>query len=60
MTMKEQACQLSHQRRVSISETFARQLRDPAIFQERGKIYLLYTVGGESGIAISELVSSEP
>ena len=31
------------------------QLRDPAIFQEQGKIYLLYSYAGESGIAIAEL-----
>jgi hypothetical protein len=33
----------------------ARQLRDPAIFQEAGRTYLLYSVAGESGIAIAEL-----
>lgn len=32
-----------------------RQLRDPAIFKEAGKTYLLYTIAGESGIAIAEL-----
>lgn len=32
-----------------------RQLRDPAIFQEDGRTYLLYSVAGESGIAIAEL-----
>jgi hypothetical protein len=32
-----------------------RQLRDPAIFCEGKKVYLLYSVAGESGIAISEL-----
>lgn len=31
------------------------QLRDPAIFSEGNQTYLLYTVGGEAGIAISEL-----
>ena len=31
------------------------QLRDPAIFQEDGHTYLLYSVAGESGIAIAEL-----
>ena len=31
------------------------QLRDPAIFVEAGKIYLLYAVAGERGIAIGEL-----
>lgn len=33
-----------------------RQLRDPAIFAEDGRTYLLYAVAGESGIAIAELV----
>ena len=32
-----------------------RQLRDPAIFEEEGRTYLLYSVAGESGIAIAEL-----
>jgi hypothetical protein len=31
------------------------QLRDPAIFVEDGRTYLLYAVAGESGIAIAEL-----
>jgi len=31
------------------------QLRDPAVFEEGGKTYLLYSVAGESGIAIAEL-----
>ena len=32
-----------------------RELRDPAIFVEDGRSYLLYSVAGESGIAIAEL-----
>jgi hypothetical protein len=32
-----------------------RELRDPAIFVDEGRTYLLYSVAGESGIAISEL-----
>lgn len=32
-----------------------RQLRDPAIFEEAGRAYLLYSVAGERGIAIAEL-----
>ncbi len=32
-----------------------RELRDPAIFREDGKTYLLYSIAGESGIAIAEL-----
>ncbi len=31
-------------------------LRDPAIFEEDGKVYLLYSVAGESGIGIAELL----
>jgi len=31
------------------------QLRDPTIYQEEDKTYLLYSVAGESGIAISEI-----
>ena len=31
------------------------QLRDPAIFEEDYRVYLLYAVAGESGIAIAEL-----
>jgi hypothetical protein len=30
-------------------------MRDPAIFQEGGRTYLLYSVAGESGIAITEI-----
>ena len=32
-----------------------RELRDPCIFQDNGKTYLLYSVSGEFGIAIAEL-----
>jgi hypothetical protein len=32
-----------------------RQLRDPCIFEEGDKTYLLYAVAGEYGIAIAEL-----
>lgn len=31
------------------------QLRDPAVYEENGRTYLLYAVAGESGIAITEL-----
>ncbi len=31
------------------------QLRDPAIYQEDAAVYLLYAVGGESGIAIARV-----
>lgn len=33
----------------------ARQLRDPAIFEEDGRVYLLYAAAGEHGIAIAEI-----
>ena len=36
-----------------------RQLRDPAVFHEDGRRYLLYAVAGEQGIAIGELVRKE-
>ena len=32
-----------------------RELRDPAIFREGSRTYLLYSIAGESGIAIAEL-----
>jgi len=32
-----------------------RELRDPAVFVEAGRTYLLYSVAGESGIAIAEV-----
>jgi len=31
------------------------QLRDPAIYEENDKVFLLYSIAGESGIAIAEL-----
>jgi hypothetical protein len=33
-----------------------RQLRDPAIYREDDHTYLLYSVAGEHGIAIAELL----
>lgn len=33
-----------------------RQLRDPAVFVEEDHLYLLYSIAGESGIAIAELI----
>jgi hypothetical protein len=32
------------------------QLRDPAIFEEDGRVFLFYAVAGESGIAVAELM----
>jgi len=37
------------------SKKSVRELRDPAIYEEGGKTYLLYSVAGELGIAISEI-----
>ena len=31
------------------------QLRDPAIFEEDGRIYLLYATAGERGIGLAEV-----
>ncbi len=36
-------------------ETDVNQLRDPCFFEENGSFYLLYSVAGETGIAISEI-----
>ena len=41
--------------RIGYARHRVRELRDPAIYEEDGRIYLLYTVAGESGIAIAEL-----
>lgn len=35
-----------------------RQLRDPAVFEEAGRTWLLYCVAGESGIAAAELIDA--
>ena len=32
-----------------------RQLHDPAVFEQDGRTYLLYSVAGEAGIPIAEL-----
>jgi len=34
-----------------------RQLRDPAVYEEDSRTFLLYSVAGESGIAIAELLA---
>jgi len=36
------------------------QLRDPTVYEENGRVYLLYAVAGESGIAIAEVKLTEP
>ena len=39
----------------SVAYGHVNQLRDPAIFEENGELFLLYAVAGESGIAIARL-----
>lgn len=39
----------------SVAYGHVNQLRDPAIYEEDGRVYLLYAVARESGIAIAEL-----
>lgn len=39
----------------SVADGHVNQLRDPAIFQEAGRTWLLYAIAGESGIALAEL-----
>jgi hypothetical protein len=39
----------------SVAYGIVNQLRDPAIFEEGGRTYLLYSVAGERGIAIAEV-----
>ena len=39
----------------SVAYGHVNQVRDPFIFEESGKVYLLYAVAGESGIAIAEI-----
>ena len=41
--------------RRSVAYGMVNQLRDPAIFEEDGRTYLLYAVAGESGIGIAEV-----
>ncbi len=37
------------------SSVKVQELRDPCVFEEDGKLYLLYSVAGEMGIAIAEM-----
>ena len=45
---------LEPSKRGSVHEP-VRQLRDPALYEEGGRAYLLYSVAGEYGIAIAEI-----
>ncbi len=40
----------------SVAPGHVNQLRDPAIFEEDGRVFLLYAVAGEEGIALAEVV----
>lgn len=39
----------------SVAYGVVNQLRDPAIFEEDGRIYLVYAIGGEAGLGIAEI-----
>lgn len=39
----------------SVAYGLVNQLRDPAIYEESGHVFMLYAVGGESGIGLAEL-----
>jgi hypothetical protein len=39
----------------SVAHGHVNQLRDPAVFDDEGRLFLLYAVAGESGIALAEL-----
>jgi hypothetical protein len=39
----------------SVAHGHVNQLRDPAVFEDEGRTFLLYAVAGESGIALAEL-----
>ena len=43
-----------------LADGLAYQLRDPAIYREDDRTWLLYAVAGESGIALAELRAQSP
>jgi len=49
---------LEASRRGSVHEP-VRQLRDPCIYEEDGKTYLVYSVAGEYGLGIAEIVEDQ-
>ena len=49
------ACPVEPSRRGSVHHP-VHQLRDPYVFEEAGHIYLMYSVAGERGIGIGELM----
>ena len=54
-TSYEGADQPNQPSKMDLAPGKVNQLRDPAIFHDGAKTYLLYSVAGESGIAIAEL-----
>lgn len=44
--------------KIGEAEGRVRQLRDPAVFHDAGKTYLVYSIAGENGLSIAELVHS--
>lgn len=46
--------------RSGAARTRVRQLRDPAIYEEAGTVYLLYSIAGESGLAMAKLRIGTP
>ena len=52
-------CPLEPSQRGPINER-VRQLRDPALYEEEGRLWLLYSVAGESGIALAEVKDLQP
>lgn len=44
----------------SVAPGHVNQLRDPAVFEDDGRLFLLYAVAGESGIALAELDPGGP
>lgn len=51
----EGANQPKNYSRFGMAHNFVNELRDPCIFKEDDNLYLLYSYGGESGIALSKL-----
>jgi hypothetical protein len=52
--MPHAVCRTSHRKAGDIKGP-ARQLRDPTVFEENGRAYLLYSICGGQGIAGAEL-----
>lgn len=46
--------------RIGAADRPIRALRDPAIFEEMGRMFLLYAVAGESGLAIAQVHLRKP